>query len=201
MTKNNAKEISDFGQAALALDREFLQIERFARELERLSKPSDKGMERAQTLLAEVEASRERLASQMQIFVKALELARQRNEAAQMIIAERAAMVHERQREGEKLLERFRSLAAMVGQITAANAQFQNVKTSELSPENREALLSHLPQLGEQLGVLIDEATQLMHDSRLAHAKVLEKNADSLRQRLQSLRQRLSPSAQEPLHP
>lgn len=197
MTKNKATETSEFAQAALALDKEFLQIERLARELERLSKPSDKGMERAQTLLVEVDASRQRLASQMKVFVHALEAARQRNEAAQSLIAERAAMVEERQREGERLLERFRNLAGMVGQITAASAQVQNINMSELSSDKHAALLSHLPQLGEQLGVLIDEATRLMHDSRLAHSKVLEKNADSLRQRLQSLRQRLSSSAPE----
>ncbi len=134
----------------------------------------------------------------MKVFVSALEAARQRNEAAQSIIAERAAMVQERQQEGERLLERFRNLAAMVGQITAAHAQFQNIDANELSSDKRDALLSHLPQLGEQLGVLIEEATQLMHDSRNAHSKVLEKNADSLRQRLQSLRQRLSSSVPQP---
>ena len=69
MTKNKHSNVSEFGDAALALDREFLEMQRLARELDRLSNPSDKGMERAQTLLAEVEVCRGRLAVHMQTMV------------------------------------------------------------------------------------------------------------------------------------
>ena len=101
-------------------------------------------------------------------------------------------MVQERQKEAELLVERFKSLAGMVRQVTEANLQFQHLKGNALSSEDRAALNSHLPQINEQLGVLVEEANKLMHDSRKAHIKTLERNSDSLRQSLQSLRQRLS---------
>lgn len=192
MTKNKTPNLSEFGEAALALDREFLQMERLARELERLENPNDKGLERSQTLLAEVEVSRERMAANMQVMVQALELLRQRNESAEKIIAERAAVVQERQIAGEKLLERYRLLAEMVRQITAAIIPFQRLKGDNISPDDRAALASHIPQINEQLAVLVEESNKLMKDARDACMKALERNTDSLRQSLEAVRRRLT---------
>jgi hypothetical protein len=185
-------DISEFGEAALALDKEFLEMERLSRELERLENPSEKGLDRCETLLAEVDNCRVRLATQMQTMAQTLEEARLRNEAAERIIAERATMVHERQIEGGKLLERFRALAEMVRQISAAVAPFQHLRADRISDEDKASLASHLPQINEQLDRLVEQAEKLMNDSREANFQAMERNSDSLRQSLQSVRKRLS---------
>lgn len=192
MTKQKTTVLSEFGEAALALDKEFLQMERLARELERLSNPSDKGLERAETLLAEVDVCRQKMAANMQTMAKALDFVRQRAESAETLIAERAAMVQERRLEAESQLQRYRLLAEMVGQITAAIMPFQRLKGGNLSDDDRDALNSHLPQINEQLGLLVEESNKLMNDARKAQLKVLERNTDSLRQSLQVIRLRLS---------
>jgi hypothetical protein len=189
-TKPN--ERSAFAQAALSLDSEFAEFERLARELEKLPIDSESGMERARKLLGHFEGVGERIDEGMHALARNLDEARQRTEAIAQQVTERARAIQERQVQTNEMFERFQKLSDMARQITVAVGQLMQPRETELSSEEKNLILSKLPEVDEKMGVIVDEARKLMDDARHAKLKTLERSADSLRQSLQSARQKLS---------
>lgn len=189
---NLPKNLSSFGEAAVALDGEFQALEEIAREMERLTIESDKGLERGLQLLQEADGIRQRMTTSMQALAQTLEEARDRNEKAATIVAERAEQLQKRQRDSDLMLERYRALGELVKKAGEAIAQVKQPSTAELPPEQRALLMSKLPAFNDQLGILVDQARELMADAHAANMKNLERNVDSLRQSIQAARHRLN---------
>lgn len=192
MTTQKNKPQTAFGQAALLLDEEFARFERLAREIERLSFNSDKGLERARTLMKEIDACRERMEASMHALSRGLDESRASNEAAVQLVAERAMALRERERETEQMVLRFKTLAEMVKKVSAAVAQLKRPSAGEMSPEDQKILTTRLPEINASIDVLIEEARKLMEDAHARNLKEIERNADSLRQSLQSARRKLN---------
>jgi len=200
MTNQLRMTLSPFGEAAVALDGEFLALEKVARELERLTIDSDKGLDRGKMLLQEADAFRERLTSRMQALASTLEEARSRNEQAAVTIAEKAGALKVRQQTSDLMLERYRALGELVKKAGEAIAQIRQTGTAELPPEQKALLMSKIPAFNDQLGILVEQARALMTDAHAANMKNLERNVDSLRQSIQAARHRLTVfSSSQPL--
>lgn len=185
------KSQSEFARIALALDADFAAFERLARELDLLALKSDKGIERAETLLIQADKASQAIGKGMVDLGAALELSRSRTERAAQVISEKAEAVRERQEEVTTLVDRFRSLGGMVKSLTEAIPELKKPNGGELTQEESEILANSLPAFNEQVERLVDEARKLMDDAHAANLKILERNADSLRQSLQGAHHRL----------
>jgi hypothetical protein len=192
MTTKQNKSQSPFAQAALDLDRDFTQFERLAREIERLSVNSDRGLERAGIMMGEIDAVRKRLETGMVALAKTLDDARERTEKAALTVSNRAQEIRERQLEAENMLTRYKTLGEMVKQITTALTQLRKPGAGEMTPEDQATLAKRLPEFNAQMDVVVNEARKLMDDAHQANMKTLERNADSLRQSLQAARNRFN---------
>jgi len=196
MPSIDKKPNSSFAKAALALDETFAQFERLAGELNSLALESDRGLDRALSLMTELGACRQRLGPVSQEFGQALEEARLRVAAAADVVATREVAVQERHQKAQELLMRYKSLAEMVQQITTALAKLKGQATSASEATETAEMRQFLPQINDKMGVLVGEARKLMDDARTSNMKSLERHADSLRQSLQSARHRFEILAQ-----
>jgi len=192
MSSQEKKDLSPFGLSAVALDADFVELERLSRQIERIELDSDSGLERAQRLLVKFAECGQRVANGATGFSRVLEEARARAEKAAQVVSVRAAEVQERQQENDRMLERFRLLSQAVGQITALLAPFRKDAGSVLSQEDRVLIQQQIPEIDSQLGTLVEEAFKLKNDARDAKMRTLERNADSLAQTLTSARRKLN---------
>lgn len=194
MTTINTKNLSLFGQTALELDSGFTQMQHLARDLESLSIETDSGLERAKKLLGQFEACTQAITDCSQAFSKVLQETKAATEKSAEMVAHRAQAVHERQVESEQMLYRFKTLGEMVRKTTEAVTQVVQPLpgTPAIPEEAHRVLMSRLPDFNEQMGVLVEEAKNLMQDAHKANMKSIERNADSLRQTLQAARHRLN---------
>jgi hypothetical protein len=191
MSSNPIKNLSSFGQAALALDNEFSELERLGAQIDKLVITSDSGLERSRQLLAKFGECGQRIAEGVQTLAKTLEDARARAEKAAMLVTARAGKVEERHHESERMFERFRVLGESVRKVTGAVASLKKPKGEKLSEDEKTQLPKQLGQFDGQLADLIEQAQALKDDARTANMKSLERNADALGQSLQSARRKL----------
>jgi hypothetical protein len=192
------KDLSPFGVAALELDADFVELERLSGQLERLSIESESGLERAQRLLVKFGECGQRIGEGVTRFSKALEEAHARAEKAAQAVAVRAVAVKERRQESDELLERFRVLGTMVGEITAFLARYRKPPGNALSAEERHSIARQIPEIDARLGTLIDEAAKLKTDAQRSRMRGLERDADSLGQTLLSARRKLTEFIKNP---
>lgn len=186
-----SQDVTEFGQAALVLDGEFRQFEALVRELEHLGVDSDKGLKRGLVLVAEINSCRGRLESGMKGLGAALESVRQRNEAAEKVVAEKSADVQERQLKSEQLFLRLKMLGDLVNEMNDGVVKFRDQAAAAEAGNAPADLPERFAQFDSQLGRLVDEARKLVDDAHDANMKFLEQNADSLRQSLASARNKL----------
>jgi chromosome segregation ATPase len=183
-TTTPGKSLSSFARAALALDAEFSKFARLSEELERLQVGSDRGLDRAQALLAELAECRERFGPASEELARSLEEARQRTAHAAEQVAGRESAVRDRQAHVEQLVGRYKTLGEMVARVQELAGALRKSGSAGLD----QAVTSKLPELDAQLALLVEEARKLMQEAHAANMKALERNADSLRQSLQTVR-------------
>jgi chromosome segregation ATPase len=187
----NLKELSPFAQAALKLDEDFQELERLAGSLERAEIDSDAGLERSRDLLGKFGECSSRIGSEIQALASSLEDSRSRAEKAAGSAAQRAALIQERMTRTNSLNERFKNLAEMVRMVSDGIAQFKKPGGQQMTEEERKFLSGKLPELDSQMSDLGAQALKLKEEARQENMKLLEKNADSLGQTLESARQKL----------
>lgn len=191
MGTNPTHALSEFGQAAVTLDAALVEFEKLVGEFDRLVVESDKGLERGLTLLDEIQACRNRLEAGMQALSQTLTEARNRNERAEKIVAEKGVLLEGRRREAEQMFARFKTLGDAVVQINASLIHLKDQAAAGMSEEDKALLVTRFPEVGSQLEILIGEAKKLVEEARAAGLKGLERNADSLRQSLASAHNRI----------
>ncbi len=196
-TTKHSPPTSAFGQAALVLDQELTQFEKLTRELESLSIESDKGLNRALTLIAETHACRLRMQASMQAFSQTLQEVQKNNTIAEEVLAAKTGKVQERQQIAEQMMKKFQLLGETVKQVEATAAHLKKaVGDKEESAESKQELLNGLPELDTQLAVLVDETCKLVEEAHSANMQTLERNADALRKSLSAARNRLQLAGQ-----
>lgn len=185
------KPMTSFGEAALVLDAEFVELERLAEKIDRLSLQTEQGPKRTAEVIQEALESHKRLVQGMIRMGECLEEARARSEKSMTMIGQKANALEEHKNATERLSRRFAALGEMVHEISAVIA---NIKpnTEQANEEERAVLARVLPEFNEKMDVLVKEAIQLMHEARAANIKLIESSADSLRQTLEVARRRLN---------
>src|SRR4051794_29616402 len=120
MSVTTIQNLSSFGQAALALDNDFSELDRLGGQIERLEFESDAGFEKMQQLLTRFSECGQRIGEGVQTLARSLEEARGRAEKAATFVSERANQVHERHLEREQMFDRFRVLGESVRSVSSA---------------------------------------------------------------------------------
>ena len=183
--------LSDFGRASAALDKELIRFERLGHDIEIIDLESDKGFARGIELLTEIAQCRSELDTHMQEMSRALQLARVRNEKAEETISLRARALENRQMEVEKLQGRFKTLGESVHHLNVMVSEFRNPNAELKTKDEQINLHTQLNRAIEPIDVLVEQAKALVQDARSLNMKNLERNADTLRQSLQSAVNRL----------
>lgn len=192
----NLEELSSYGQASLLLDTEFSELERLGGQIERISLDSENDLDKARQLLVRFSESGQRISEHLPTMAKALDEARARAEAAAKAVGSRIAEIQNRQKEADELMARFQSLGEKIHAVTQASAKLPK-PSIRLSHEEKGVLLLNLPTINSQLDLLSDEAARLKDDARSKKLRTLERNADSLSQRLKSVRNQLGKLAEQ----
>ena len=151
MNTLSTKDLSAFGQAAVALDADFSELERLSVQLSKVEIETDSGLEQSRKLLGRFGECGQRIGEQMQVFAKSLEESRDRAEKASHEVAARAALIQDRQRNVSAMLQRFEALGEMVKQVTLVVAQLRAPTDGELATETREAIMAKIPDLDGQI--------------------------------------------------
>lgn len=182
---------SKFVQAALVLEENFLEFERLAHKIQTLSIASDSGFEHARKLLSKLDECGQRIAPSMLALTSCLEDIRRRTEEAARLVSVQSEAVEHRKLEMEKITEKLRALGDMAKQISEAIDKLQQQTAQVEGDPQNQMLAQHLPEFAGQFETLIAEVQKIKVEAQEANLKLFERNADSLRQSLQSAKHRL----------
>jgi hypothetical protein len=89
-------------------------------------------------------------------------------------------------------LEEFRVLGEKVRDLNTAISPFRRQQGEALTAEDRAKLASNIPGFEAQLSAVIDELQNFRKSARDSRMRALEKNAESLVQKLEAARKKLS---------
>jgi len=187
MNTINLEKLSSFGRLAVALDSQFLELDRISGQIERLDIESESGLERAIKLMSEFAQIGQSIGDSMQEFSGALQSSRERAESAARNVAERAQRVQARKQLQDQMQKKFGILSAKVKEVSVAIAM---VKRPEDETE-RNQMSEKLKEIDAHLSQFIQEAETLKNEAHDSHLKSVERNAESLWATLQSARRKL----------
>ena len=173
------------------LDYYFFEFDRRATEIEKMSIQTDRGLERALGLLDELDEWGKKIGEGLQSLTRSLEEVRHRAEQAAQKVTVRAEAVQARRSLSEGMAKRITQLGEMVREVTSGVEKIKPPKDTEMTAEEKTILAQSFEQFRDSLGILLDEATKLKQDAHDSHMELFERNADTLRQSLQSARHRL----------
>jgi chromosome segregation ATPase len=185
------KTQSPLVQSILTLDESFAELNRLSGQIDKLDLRTDADFERAQRLMNLFNEAALGVGSGVVAMSNALNEARAQAERAAEIVAVRAADMQKLQTERQQRMDAYRQLGEKVQALTASLNDLKRPAGEQPSEEDRAKISMRLSELELQLQPLIDEATQLKEEARLAKMSVLEESAHSLSQSLQALTKRL----------
>ena len=186
-----AKTLSPLAQSALELDTDFSELERLASEIDRLADGSESEVTMARKLLARFTECSQRIGVGVQALAKNLDESRQRAERSVEIVATRATALQTRDTQTDALFARYQTLGQQVGELSATIASLPRPGEEGLSTDDTARITAQIPALNTRLVELIEEARKIQQDARTARVPDLERNADSLSQRLGSVHKKL----------
>jgi len=173
-------------KAASDLEAELARLED---TLDELKSPitSEKALLRAGQRLEQCSACEERLAGLLQNFAQAMIGMQERQQRCMEILAERADGVQARHADRNQLIERINQLGQRASQISSPIASLD--ESAWASPTSE--LLSSLAELNSRLESVIEEAGEVAASARQSDWNDVARDADTLKQQLQSARSRL----------
>ncbi|MBI1860673.1 MAG: hypothetical protein HYR96_07125 [Deltaproteobacteria bacterium] len=190
MEKRN-QSLSPFAESALALDGELTQFEKLAAEMERLDLNSDKGMARAGTILTDINNCRTRLESTMNGVVTTLAEAQKRNTQGEATVARNTELFIARKRDADRLMEKLKTIGESVRGLNKTVGEVKITSVETLTPDERVTIVDQINESTNPLDHLVNETSNLVEEARSLNMRLLERNADTLRQSLQSAKNRL----------
>ena len=113
-----------------------------------------------------------------------LNQARAEAEAAAEKVSAKANQLKVRKEDIQEKMTRFQTLSDKVSQLNESLLSFKRSPGEELSEAERANLKVRLAEIASQLNGLIEEAQVLQNVGQESKIKVLEQNADSMRQSL-----------------
>lgn len=170
--------------AVLALDEHFSDLKRLSARIDEIDMKSNFDFEQSERMINLFAETGQAISGDIANFVDVLNEARAEAELAAQKVSLKAEQLKVRKEEIQSKMTRFHSLSEKVGQLNETLLHFRRSPGEALSEQDRAELKVRLAEIASQLNGLIDEAQELQnvgHDSKI---KILEQNADSMRQSL-----------------
>lgn len=186
------KDLSPLVQSVLSLDGHFANLDRLSARIEEIELKSEFDFTQARNLMGHFATCAQSVSKEIVDLAHLLNEARVKAEATGKIVAAKAEQMQSRQNDEDSKMAAFRMLT---NKVTLLNEDLKSLKKNEgteISEADREAIRNKMAELSLQLQPLIEEATALKNEARVAKMKVLEQNADSLSQSLTAVSQKLS---------
>lgn len=161
----------------------------FERLLQELARPisTEKALQRAREALEECSSCEEKLAGHLTSFAHAIQIIQDRQQRCMELLNERANQVQARHVDRAVLIERMALLGQRTSEVSKPIASLGDAAWDAVTPD----LLASVGEVSTRLEVAIDEASQLMGSAREADWTDLARDAESLKQQLQSVRNQL----------
>lgn len=187
-TSTRKEGSSTLVSSAQSLEAEVRRFEEIVAEGQRLEMTSDKTLQRARTLLESCAECEQRMASQLQAFVVAMQEMQERQRGCMEAVVGLAERVQGRVAERNALLDRFAALGVKAGEINAPIASVAEVPEDGPAPP---ALLAALAQVVARTEEIVGEAELVAKDARAADWIDIAREADTLKQQIQSARNKV----------
>ena len=188
-TKTEQPGLSDLGAAAAALEAELRRFEELGEIARRVPLNSEKNLDRAARATQEAAEAQERVAAAVNALIGAITVARQRQEGHAQGILERAKEIQARTGEFHELLKRFGALGEEAKGIHALVQEAAALKQEDGSV-SLEAL-GRLEQVSERMASIVATAQDVAKDAKARGIDDIERQADALKQQVQSARNKL----------
>ena len=182
----NLKNLSPFGKSAVALDHDFLELERLSGQISRIELESDTDLERAQLLLTKFSEVGQKMADKMQDFARTLGEIRSRSDNAAQVVAERSIQLQERRSLYTQGSQKYQTLIERVQQASGVIVKFSRPSYEVFSDEDKNHLRKQMSDLDSLLLPLILEARELKEYAGQYKMKALERSAHSIGQSLEA---------------
>ena len=192
MATSKNKKFSTLVQAATELDADFTQLEQLATHIGQVSVNSESEVSYSRKLFQRFSEASQRIGTGVTALAQALDESRGRAEKAMISVEARANEVQLRERNTEAMYAKFQSLGTLVGEISTAIAELPQPQGKEGLSKKDALVRKQLPELNKRLAELIQQTKDLKNEAKIIKLPALEKNADSLSQRLESVHKKLS---------
>jgi oligoendopeptidase F len=184
-------EPSPLVKAVLALDNYFSELDRVGGKINSMELKTDFDFEHAQRLMTRFAECGQGIGDEVAALSTQLNEARSRSELTAAGVSAKAELIMARKTAQQKRMDEFHQLGEKVKLINSAVSQLRRPEGQAYSNEERAEVAVALSQIEGQLGPLIEQAQAMRKDAQDSKMKVLEQNADSLTQTLQTIRGKL----------
>lgn len=181
------KNPSPLVSAVLTVDEHFADLKRLSTRIDELDLKSNFDYEQSQRLITRYAETGQKLTKDIVAFVEALTNARAQAEMDAQRVSAKADQLKARKENTQDHMARFEILSDKVRALNESLLEFKRPPGETLSDQDRETLKGRLAEVTAQLGGLIEEAHELKEIGRELKLKVLESNADSMRQSLMAV--------------
>ncbi len=178
--------------AVLALDEHFSELSRLGSRIDETDLKSNFDFEQSERLITRFAEAGQAVSVDIAGFVAALNEARKEAEAVAQKVTVKAELLKARKDEVQEKMVQFQNLSGKVSQLNESLMAFKRDEGSVLTDADRTQLANRLAEVEFQIQSLIDEASALKEVGQNARIKVLEQNADSMRQALLAVSLKLS---------
>jgi DNA repair exonuclease SbcCD ATPase subunit len=175
---DKTKRDSPLVQSVLALDHQLAELERIGGKINSTDMTADVDVDFVQKLMTRFAECGRSISEEVSNLSVHLQQAQSRAEAVAQVVSKQAELFKIRRDEQMEKLEQFRALGEKVRELTETTGSLRN--------------RSDIPAFDAQLAVFIEKLEKLRESARSSRMKALEKNTQSLVQRLQSVRKKLS---------
>jgi predicted RNase H-like nuclease (RuvC/YqgF family) len=179
---NKTKRESPLIQSVVALDDYLAELERVGERINSTDISSDFDVDYVQKLMTRFAECGENIAQEVTALSARLQEAQMRAQGVAQGVARQAELFTVRQKEQNEKLEEFRIIGEKVRDL---NAEIMRVR------DDPEALRSKVADFDAQLTRLIEDLQTLRQSARNSRMRTLEREVDSLAQRLQAARKKL----------
>lgn len=182
---------SELMEAAAAFDDELARFGRLVDAARSGPLNSQKHLQQAARAFEQLAESEQRLGEAAQTLVAALQSARQRQEAQAQAIQGRAREIEARTSVAAELLQRYGAVGQKAGELNALVLEITSKKTNGSSLPDP-SVVESLATLRGRMGEVADIAAGLVTAAREADFDDIARQADSLRQQIDSVGQKVA---------
>jgi hypothetical protein len=176
----------------LTLDEHFSEMARLSARIDEMDLKSNFDFEQSERLINLFAECGQAVSGDIANFVAVLNEARESTETAAQKVAIKADQLKERRDEVQEKMSQFQSLSGKVSQLNETLLAFKKPQGETLNDEDRAQLALSLTDIESKLQSLIIEAQELKEVGQHSKIKILEQNADSMRQTLIAVSQKLT---------